>query len=317
MENEDNTGIEHAENGDVIGTGNDARLKLYEQIADSSDVVRSDEFMDINDDGSVSQFQAGEEDEEQRAAREDLETERFRAEAEAQSRVANPRMKVNGVDVELTPEMLERASKVAAADAYLAEAARIRGEVQAAPQYEQPTYNEPNYSAAPSSEEELKALARALQMGTEEEAAEGLRRLIMAGPSKDDIARTIDDRLTFKEAISKFNTEYTDLMGNPTLRKMVLDRDAEMIATGDRRPYYDRYKDIGDNVRNFVKEISGAAPVTPELNKTARKLTIVNTPKPASGKSQNVVEEEQEESARDIIASMAKSRGAPPWMQGR
>ena len=40
----------------AIGTGNDARIALLNSIGDSADELRGEDFADINDDGSTSEF---------------------------------------------------------------------------------------------------------------------------------------------------------------------------------------------------------------------------------------------------------------------
>lgn len=313
-----------ADDGSVIGTGNDARVAMLANISDNVDRDRSDELADVNDDGSTSQFLAPdpvstEEDAEAIAAREAEETEAARLAAEMQANGAeDPPSKpqtiiVNGKEVALTPELVAKAQKIAAGDVYLQEAARLRNELSAKSQPSQKDVE------AATLEDEI-ALARAIQMGTEEEAVAAIRKLQKAGPSQDDIARTIDERLTFKEAIGKFRSDYSDILSDPVLHKLALDRDAELLNGGDSRPYYERYKEIGDGIRSWVNSKAPAAatptPTNTQADKVARKAAASPTPTVANGKAANTVVEEKEESTQDVISGIAKARGGPQWMNG-
>lgn len=316
-----------AGDGTAIGTGNDARVAMLAGISDNVDRAREDELADVHDDGTTTKFVApediigrsDEEDAEAVAAREAEETEtaRIAAEAQANSEEDHPvkaqTIIVNGKEVQLTPELVAKAQKIAAGDVYLQEAARMRNELAAKSQPSQKDVE------AAVLEDEI-ALARAIQMGTEEEAVAAIRKLQKAGPSQDDIARTIDERLTFKEAIGKFRSEYSDILSDPVLHKLALDRDAELINSGDSRPYYERYKEIGEGIRSWVSTKAPAAatptPTSTQTEKIARKAAAPATPNVATGKANTTVAEEKEESTSDIISDIAKSRGGPQWMAG-
>jgi len=230
------------------------------------------------------------------------------------------KIRVNGKELELTQdELIERAQKVEAADTYLAEAARLKK--QAIQESSPPPPSKED--TVKDDLEERRKLARAIQMGTEEEAIEAIAKLQSRGPSvtADDMARTVDERLNFKEAASRFENEYGDVMNDPVLRKMVLDKDLEALKAGDKRDYYSRYKAIGDEVRvwkdNLVKAATPAAtPPNPTQAKLDRKATVAAVPKVASAKTAApVAEDETEETPSAVIANMAKVRGGPQWMR--
>lgn len=298
------------ETGEAIGTGNDARIALMNRISDSADEGRKEEFSEINDDGTTTPF-VEPEDAESLADKEesDAEAARLAAEEATQQAPEKHKIKVNGRELELTyDELVARAQKVESADDYLREAARLRNEQN------KPL---PTKVDAASVDDDL-ALARAIQMGSEEEAVAALRKLKSSGPSKDDLTRVVDERLTFNTAINKFQTEYADVFSDPQLKQMALDADARLLAAGDSRPYFDRYQDIGNGIRNWVKDLKAPkndANLQPD--KLTRKAAAPAAPRLASGTSQTSVEEEKEESAQEIIQAMAKSRGAPAWMTGK
>jgi hypothetical protein len=322
--------------GEAVGTNNDARIALLNKINDQNDEATSDQFVDIVDldKGITEPFTVKKPD----GTTEELQDEAVHEQIVDQDAEKKPvvqetvpvkhKIKIDGVEQELPiEEIIARAQKVTKADQYLAEAARIRNELE----QQKLSVIKTDVSAAPvvSDEDDL-ALARAIQMGSEEEAKAAVRKIreqvlesVKAsnkGPSNDDLSRTIDERLTFNEAISKFNSDYKDLVADPKLHKMVLDRDAELIVQGDRRPYYERYKEVGDEVRAWYNKGKPASeePKQKEVvvDKEARKAGAPAVPKAAGGKVPSTVEEETVESDQEIIAKMAAARGGPQWMRG-
>jgi hypothetical protein len=326
--------------GDAIGTGNDARIALLNAIGDQYDNIRAEDLADINDDGTTTQFVApslNEEDEEARAAREETETEAARLAAanaaETQPTTQMITRKINGKDVTLPlEEWLVRAQKVESADEYLQDAARQRKELQRNEQTPEPVVPQ-----GPSTEElatqrlaEMRTLARAIQMGTEEEAVAALAKLQTANQpptlTVEDVNRVTDERLRFNTAINWFAGEYKDLVSNPELNSMVIAREATLVRQGDRRPYAERYKAVGDEVRTWRDNlIASATPVTttetttPVSSLDAKRAAKAATPKAptsASTKAVPVQQDEEEDSPSAVIAAMAKARGGPQWARG-
>jgi hypothetical protein len=315
------------ENGEASGTGNDARVAMLNRINDANDEMRADEFESINDDGTTEKFVV-------RAAAGDDEalTDDIVADPEADAEIARlaaetgapeeqPQMitrKVNGRDITLSlDDWLARASKVEAADQYLREASSLRNEqLQKA---KAPAQADPE--PEPTVDDDL-AIARAIQMGTEEEAVAALRTLRQPRPSltKDDVARTIDERLTFNGAIQRYREEFADVVGDPVLNQMALDADKRLLAAGDTRPYMERYTEIGTSIRDWSnKLVASRAPkptTTAAPTKLERKAAATPAPKAASQKTVSSVEEEADESTASVIANIAKSRGGPQWMNG-
>ena len=315
------------DDGEALGTNNDARVAMLNRINDDNDRMRAEEFLDVNDDGTTEQFVVQTDDGQQTPLTDDIAADpetaatiaALAAESDAEP-ARNPklhRIKVNGVEQELTyDQLVERAQKVASADQYLAEASRLRAQQQ------QQQNSQPQVShQAPAPEEVIDdlAIARAIQMGSEEEAVAALRKLRSKSPSvtPDDISRTIDERLAFNEAIQKYRTEYADIVNDPVLNQMALETDKKLLAAGDKRPYFERYADIGSTLRNWTNELvqkRAPAPVPQGVEKLARKAAATPVPKAASQKTESAVEEEADESTASVIANIAKSRGGPQWM---
>jgi hypothetical protein len=352
---------------EVIGTGNDARVARLNAIGDAVDRGRADELADVNDDETTTAFIAPELTEEEAGRREaairpdpdgTVAAELARAEAEANqdageappegevspAAVAEPppkiKVKLNGQEVELTQEeLIARASE---ADAAKAEAKRLKDEAAAAakpaaaPAGPSQPSAEDRAAAEAAELEERRALARAIQMGTEEEAMAALERVAERGARRttadaEATARLVDERMSFKEAATWFSTEYADIVDDQTLRDLALKRDQELVASGDRRPYRERYREIGDGLRDWVKGLTrpadGAAPVdAPKpaapaaATRVDRKAAAAAHAAPAASSVRapkaTGADEEKEETTQETIAKMAQARGGPQWLRG-
>ena len=311
--------------GDAIGSGNDARVAMLNAINDANDVVHAEDLADILDDGTTAPFVP--EGREDTPPEDDDPVQKPDKAAEPPA----PQMitrKVNGKDLTLSLEdWLVRASKVEAADEYLQDAAAAKRAAIAAPAPEPVEVTPQPDPQAVRAEERANRLriVRAIQMGTEDEAEAALAELqaLSRGPTvtMDDIGRVTDDRLNFKNAISAFNNEFKDLVADPVLHKMVLDKDSALIAAGDKRAYADRYTEIGTEVRawkdNLLKQFAPAVevpPVTDLSTRRAAKAAAPKVPPTASTKATPAqVEDEVDDSPSAVIAAMAKARGGPGW----
>jgi hypothetical protein len=323
--NDDGTPKIEQNEGGTIGTGNQERLDRLSAIADSHERNVEDQFANVNDDDTTSPFQAPKLEAEDGQV--DSPPEPIVDPADPASYVAPTpevkkyKLKVNGKEIELSEEeVLARASKVESADEYLRSAKK-----QAAPAPEIYTGPTPEELQRHQDEED-KALARALQVGTEEEALAAVRKIreqASARPSftKDDVFRTIDERLTFKDAITAFRTEYSDIAKDPLLWKLATERDMELLRDGDPRSYAERFTDIGNELRSWVKSMQPVEPPAPppnlEPSKDEKKATMPRVPTPASRKAAAPApEDDKEESTAEVIANIAKARGGPQWMRG-
>lgn len=305
---------ENENTGEAVGTGNDERIARLNAIADSADADRAEELANINDDGTTEPFVVDTAPAETPA--EEEETPSSSADEELEKKY---RIKVNGKEIELTEaELIARASKIEAADEYLRRAAEANRRVQepAAP------VADPNVLQRHRDDEDL-ALVRAIQVGTEQEALAALRKLReQAGArpslSRDDVSRTIDERLAFNTAIDRFSTEYNDVWSDPILKKIAFDKDAQLLQQGDTRPYWERYQEIGSEVRSWKESLAPAkkAEVT-MTDKEARKASAPKVPAPASAKSKpaKVEEDDIDDNPSAVISAMAQRRGGPQWMR--
>lgn len=268
---------------EAIDERNAARLKMYDEIADGNEDALKDEFEDIPDDAHT-KFQ---QDDDDSHAPNTQESERFQ-------------LKVNGKVVELTrDELIARAQKVESADQYLAEAARARTDA-IRQQHPAPSPD----TQAQSVEDDL-ALVRAIQMGSEEEAVHAIRKLKTPSVQPDEFARLIDERMTFQQAATRVQDEYKDIFADPNLKQLFLNKDAELVAQGDGRSYFDRYQAIGNEVREWVGGVRKTGSVA---DKQQRKASVTQIT-PASSRVASQTQEEPEESISDVISQMARTRG--------
>ncbi len=320
------------EDGNIIGSENDKRLKMYQQIADNNDKGRSEEFYEVDEEGNQTGLSLDdvqddgtlgivEEEEEEETEEEETEEPGATKEIPVEPLTKESRkykITVNGVTKEVDEDWLvQTAQKVDSADDYLREAARLNQDAR--------TLKTPQPEVKDEEPDEVQ-LARAIQMGTEEEAVAAIRKLRSpTGPSNDDLARTIDERLTFQKAVDWFKDEYKDIVSDPVLNALAVQQDNMMRAQGDKRPYGERFQVIGEGIREWLKGKTPTVetPVTePETkvqntaDKKARKAAAPQVPKPAANKVAHPEEDDEEESIQDTIANMAKTRGGPQWLRG-
>jgi len=168
-------------------------------------------------------------------------------------------------------------------------------------------------------------IANALQFGTPEQAAEAASILRGRGQqTPEDIQKfvqqtvraTTKDELQFQDALNFVQTEYKDLLGNAHLKDLFFLKENQARAAGDRRPYKDLYKAIGDDLRTAFKMTSpsasaNAAP-TPTGTVAARqalKRETAPVPRTAASRLNESAETGKVKTTAEIIAGMAAQRG--------
>lgn len=265
------------------GSLNAERLRRMEEIADGADRVKVD-LQDL--DGTPITGPGDDEDDGPGDER-----------VEKEPAARRFKLKVNGVEREVSEEeLIALGQKVASADEYLKSAAEA---VKNASKLDLADKEDP----AKVEEDDL-ALARALQMGSEEDAAKAIRQL-RARPSEvtpDAVVRAVDERLTFRKAADWFNDEYKELLSDPILKSLVYQKDAELAEREPTLSYTDRLKRVGDEVREWVGKVR-----TPKSDKLTRKASVAPVPV-ASGRQQVASDDEGEEDPEKVIAEMAKGR---------
>ena len=316
---EDDTPSVGGSGEEVVGTGNDARVALLESINDRNDVERADELALVNDDDTTEPFVAPSTDPEEEEPPAQADSEGGEVDvATPPAPQPLPKIKVNGEEIELTPDLIAKAQKIASADKYLADAKHP-------PAPEVPPKAQPSPEDVEREQVERdRRLVRAIQVGSEEEAIAALREVReSARPSMtlDDVGRIADERLSFKSALSWFNEEYSDLANDPQMKAIVEDRDEALVKAGDKRSYKERFDAVGKEVRAWrdglvAKYAPKPAPVQELKDKEARKAAAPRVPPVASSTAKPPPEpDDKEESPSAVINAMAKARGGPQWMR--
>ena len=192
----------------------------------------------------------------------------------------------------------------------------------------------PQAPAAPAGPDpEFDELARAMQFGTPEQAAEALKQLAArATIDPTQVARLADERaraavrdeVQFNEAMSFVQSEYGDLLSNSYVRRMFFGEENRRRAPkdrggeGDTRPYKDLYKAIGDDLRKNLNMPKPGTPApggatTPSAGSAAdrqeRKAAIPPVPRTAAARMNESSGAPKPRTTAEIIAGMAASRG--------
>lgn len=272
--------------GATFGTGNDDKIKRLEAIADAADGAREGEFTDIDE-------VPRETTEEPVEASEDAPPDDTQA-VETPKKYKIP---VNGEMREFTEDQLiAAASKVTSADEYLRiskESVKTAAELALSPQDEQ----------APE-ETDFRALARALQMGTEEEAEQALRKLTKPKLSKTpDVSQLVRSELTLRDAKAKFDEDFKDVLTDPYLAELVAKKDKDLYEADPNTPYDTRWRKAGEEIRTWAKGFKNVS----SLDKATRKAQVAPVPS-ASGRQVTTDADEGEDRPENVIAEMARAR---------
>lgn len=193
--------------------------------------------------------------------------------------------------------------KESAADRRLEEATRLLREAQETAQ--------PKRQPLPDMDEA--ELAHRIRMGSDEEAAEAMR--VLKGretATPEEIAAFAENRainrIKAEGAIEWFQTEYKEIFADPYLVRLALGEDERMLREGDQRSYRERYQEIGNTLRDKIREWKGGkAEIVPNTDKQERKATITNLP--AASARQPATETPKPKTQAQIIEEMRKRRG--------
>lgn len=235
------------------------------------------------------------------------------AEAPAEKTI---KIKVDGKEQEV-PESkviefgIKTLQKETAADARLVEANKAREEANRLLEHVRTSKNpEPSQDAPKAAAEDTRALAHAIQYGSEEEAAEALKKLKgNSGLTPEQAAAMIDERMAFRTAADWYNRECKDIASDPYLHRLFLDGEKRKRDAGDNRPYIELYGEIVKEVRDWKDGIVKATkPADPLAEKRAQKSQ--STPQPVAASARKPApQEEKEPTTSQVISEMAAGRG--------
>lgn len=216
-------------------------------------------------------------------------------------------IKVDGVERQVSRALIEEAGiktlqKESASDRRLEEATRLLSEAQEMHKKLRPSNDAVETQPLPV-EDEAVQLARAIQYGTEEEAAAVIKRLQQEGRAQatpEQIAHFIGDQIELREAFKLFKTDYPEIQQDPHLGALAVQMEGLARRNGDTRSYKELYTDIGEHLRTW----RGGASST--VDKQERKASVQTIPI-ASGRRQ-APETPKEPSPSDIVNDMRKAR---------
>jgi len=278
-----------SDENETVGTLNEERIRRLNAIADNADERRHDEFDDVDGETVYPR-------EPRQQAQEEQQEDPHQDDIEPPAPPRMVRVKVNGREMEVSEEeVIRRAQKNWAADEYLqraAEAARKANELAVPPL---------DRSVA---DDDAVQIARAIQLGTEEDAVQAIRNLRSQPPAQSDaVARIVDERLSFTRAVENFEREYEDIRADPMLWKLAGQRDDELARERPDLPVSERFRTVGDEIRQWKAQFA-----TPQrIDKAARKASVAAVPT-AAGR-QAPLDDEPDDNPETVIAQLAKARG--------
>lgn len=200
-------------------------------------------------------------------------------------------------------EWIALATKVEDADTYYSEAARRVHQKPPVPEVDEA--------------EVLREVAKKLQLGSEDEAAEAITAIIQKA-STTAAAKSVEQaQAEAANAVwASFSRDYIDLVNDPVLYGAVMSWDQRLIEEG-RSFDLDRVKDfdkrirwIGDQVRNWKKEAANLTVKTEkrqQLVNKKEKIVNLNTASSKVGSSQEKQLSEKEAKSQ-AVADMFKAR---------
>lgn len=161
-----------------------------------------------------------------------------------------------------------------------------------------------------SQTEEAKALARAIQFGTEDEQAAAILKLrTPQAPQIDQnqLQSVLEAKLEQRFAAKTFLSEYGDVLKDPDVYQFAAMKETSLLQQqGNPGDWSKFYKDLGEGLR---KRFGVPAQQTMQERKEqkAENANVINLPT-ASGKKPEVTEKKPP-TVDEVIASMRKARG--------
>lgn len=185
---------------------------------------------------------------------------------------------------------------------------------------------EPSPPPAPAGSNTEAELAHMLQFGTPEQSAEAVRQLRGGGVDESRIQSLADERarmaardeMEFARGKAFIQKEYSDILTKDSMRGLFFSEDSRLLAAGDRRPYVERYRAIGDQMRKdfgLVKpapqvQAAGEPSKGTVAARQAAKAAAPSVPRTAAARlGEGGGEQAKPKTSTEIIASMAAARG--------
>lgn len=257
------------------------------------------------------------------------------AKPEAEEKTEEPvkakvKIKVDGQELEVDEEAVREAGikalqKQSAADKRLEESARLKKEAEAEARKiledaRQKAQQNQDGEALPvkgglSAVEKLTddrfiETVKKVQYGGEAEAGQALKDLISeavkAGKSPELTLNEVGEYLEFREATKWAHDEYKEILGDPKLKTLFSSEEKRLRSAGDVRPYREVYSDIGNGLREWLKEKAPGPTQAKDLTRQERKASVVVIPTAAA--RQPAPTQPKELSPSEVVDRMRKSR---------
>ena len=184
--------------------------------------------------------------------------------------------------------------------------------------------DKPESPPSGSPDADVTALAKAIQFGTEDEVKAAVKTMLDrqvpgrsdATPRPEEVVAVVEQRLEFKSALNKFQTEFKDVWDDPYLRKLAFDEDDRLqkeINAGNREPmnYLERFAEAGKAVREWrdrIAQPAGAPKVDIGADKRDRKAAAGSLPT-AGGRAAPTPAPATPSNPTDIVREMRQARG--------
>jgi len=115
---------------------------------------------------------------------------------------------------------------------------------------------------------DIKQVVETIQYGNTEDAAEALQSVIGAQPATpetENVREIVRENINLETAIQSFQAPpdkggFGDLWQDPNLMQIVLNKEQEARNNGDRRPHWELYQEIGNEVREWAQGFGKPAP---------------------------------------------------------
>lgn len=237
-------------------------------------------------------------------------------------------LKVNGEDIEVPLSKIIESGvrtyqKETSADQRLAEATRMLNEAKALAN--PPSSDVETKDSAPS-KADAEQLAKTLIDGDLDEVTDVVQKLIGAGrqettqnTDRSEVFGLVQNAIGIEKAMNKFkdspeNGGFSDLYGDPTLQKMVMDKEAALLENGDDRDPVERLTEVANEVREWRSGIIKDAGLTvSDFDKRKDKKLSANSTVEGSGGRETSARDSKPKTRSEVrksaIEKMAAARG--------
>lgn len=285
-------------------TMNNDRLKLMEQIADTSEMGRPEDIEGVEKDEEIVAAEEKAKELQEEGVKEEPKGDELADEKDING-VRHYLQVVNGKEKWMTfPQIREAAQKVESADEYLRNAAEAARSAAA----EAPSKDElPNLD-----EDQVADLYRKSALG-DEDAIRALAKLqVRLSRLPSDVLPALDQRLSFRTELASLEAKSSDLLEDPYMGRLFKARLQELKQEAPNTKLSDAYTSIDRELRKaFPGFKSSKLQEKLERKRTLPQLTTAGT------RQKEEAEEEGEEDPSQVIERMAKARGGVPHTHPR